>query len=296
MGTVSIPVMSHVGEIGGSKDVVLSLLELAPPEKIRFTGRPSSNGSPYQKIDLKVVNTSVQALASLGFAEFVSTKVDSKFFCSYMDLAVSKKVKNQDADSFITEAVFGIGFRLAIIAFNMNAEVKANFSAMAAAGKIKGGMTSYQMVAIGGGLDVITKARPLITNLSGDFTVETLETIGFVEAQLAELAISNADLIPQLMGVTLDLDKMAKFYANSKDPVAYKSLIVSQHFALWRAFHKNSLEEALSVLKSNPDFSEIRQDIVQDYYTRILGIAEAKKRPEEKKLRDRIDLMIYAGT
>jgi hypothetical protein len=298
MGTVSVPIMPHVGSFGGSDDVVLSLLDLAPPGRIRFKGSATGEGSPYQKIGLKIVNTSVKALASLGFAEFVSSRVSSNFFCSYMDLAITKSIQNEDKDSLISEAIFGIGFRLAIVAFDMDAKVNANFAAVASAGKIKGGMTSYQIISIGGGIDVIKTARPLITNLSGDFNVETLETIGFVEAELAKLLIGKNKFIPQLMSVSLDLDKMARYYSNwtnPKEEIHYMDLMRSQRYALQRAHRNRTLVEALDDLDKNPTlYPDIKRDVVVDFYLQILGVKE-NERPEKEPLKKRIRIMFGAG-
>jgi hypothetical protein len=296
MGKISVPVMPYIANFGGIDNVVLSLTDIAPPNRIRLLER-SEPGVTYQQVDLKVVNTNISALGSLGFGDFVSTKLSSKCFCSYMDLIVTREMPaNLDPNSIIVGATFGLGFRMAIVAYDVDASLSSNFSGIAAAAKLKMGSTSYQILSIGGGLDVIAAAQPLVANLSGDFTVETLETIGFVQAQLADLFINkNPKLMPELVSVELDLDRMAKLYSGETKSLRYMDMMRGQHYALQRARKNRTLEEALADADKNADWSKVDRDVVKDFYQRILELKPNQK-PDSDFIKKRIRIMVEAGT
>lgn len=300
MGTINVPVTPYIADFSASgipcTDVVLSLTDVAPPEYIRLPDRPVT-GSKYTSIDLTMMSTNFSVLASLGFGDFLSVNASSNIHCSYMDLAVTQKVeRNSDARSIIASATFGLGFRLAIITYGLESSIAMNLSDVAAAAKLRMGHTSYQVMAIGGGLKVISTAQPLIANLAGEFNVETLELIGAVQAQLTDLYINkNSGMIPELMSVDIDLDKMASLYADHQgdEPVSYVNLMRSQRFALQQARKGHSLKQALEELKRRDDWKADRS-IVKDLYVRVLGLKGADDRPSEQNARD-VRLMLDAG-
>lgn len=300
MGTITVPVTPYIADFSVSgkpcTNVVLSLADIAPPEFIRLPVRPKPE-SKYTSIDLTMMSTDFSVLASLGFGDFLSAKVSSKIHCSYMDLAVTKRVEiNPDNQSIITAATFGLGFRLAIITYDLDSNVAMNLGDVAAAAKLRMGHTSYQIMAIGGGLKVISTAQPLIANLAGEFNVETLELIGAVQAQLTDLYINqNSDMIPELMSVDIELDKMASVYANHKgdNPPSYMELMKAQRFALQQARKGHHLIEALKEMKRVPEW-KVDERIVRDLYKRVLGIEKDDGRPTDKNQHE-IRIMLDAG-
>jgi hypothetical protein len=286
--------MSHVGTFDGADNVVLSLTSVAPAKNITIKDRPQS-GIKYEALDIAMINTSFSVLGSLGFGDFMSTKISSNVFCSYMDLVVSKHIDiTSNPDSIIGGATFGLGFRLAILAYNIDMKYASSFASIAAAAKLKLGYTSYQVVAVGGGLSALSAAQPLISNLTGDFTIETVETIGAVQSQLTDLYVNkNTDMTPQLLSVDLDLTKMAQIYSGSTAK-SYRQLLEGQSYALQRAWRGRTLEQALQDAKGQPHWSVVSGPVVEDMYTRILGLGR-QQAPDDVTKR-RVQIMLFGGT
>jgi len=299
MGTLTVPVTPFIAKLGGVDNVVLSLADIAPANMITLADRPAAD-STYTALDLSIVKTNFSVLASLGFGDFMSTKISSNTFCSYMDLVVSQHITPTLApDSIVVGATFGLGFRLAILAYDIDASFSASFADIAAAAKLKMGYTSYQIIAVGGGLQVIGAAQPLIGNLTGEFTVETLESIGAVQAELTQLYVNkNKGLTPELLSVDIDLDRMAKLYSGygGSTPRHYMDVMSSQHYALQRAWRGRTLTESLADIQANANWSQnVTPDIVTDFYTRILGL-KADQVPDADPIRKRLRIMLQAGT
>lgn len=285
-----VPVMPYLASFGGVNDVVLSLISVAPTANLRLTAKLPRDVK-YKALDLTLVNTNLSVLASLGFGDTVSAKSSSKMFCSYMDLCVSTTIDNDDKDSIVARAKFGLGFRLAITAFDVDVKYSSSFASIAAAAKLKMGYTNYQVVAIGGGLKALEVARPLISNLTGDFTIETVETIGSVQSALTELYIKRNDgMTPELLSVDLNLEKMAEVYSGGKTR-NYRDLLRGQAYALQRAQRQVSSEEAVKQISTRPDWSGVSKEVVQDFYARILDL-----QPGQKPRSEQVKLMLFGGT
>lgn len=298
MGTITVPVTPYIADFSVSEkpcdNVVLSLADIAPPEYIRLPNRPKPD-SKYSSIDLAMMSTNFSVLVSLGFGDSFSAKADSNVHCSYMDLAVTKRVEsNYDNKSIIAAATFGLGFRLAIITYGLDSSIAMNLGDVAAAAKLRMGYTSYQILAVGGGLKVISTAQPLIANLAGEFNVETLELIGAVQAQLTDLYINqNSDMVPELMSVDIDLDKMANLYSGGKSQgPSYMQLMKAQRFALQQARHGRTLTQALEQMDRKPAWA-VDRSIVKDLYERVLGL-KADEEPRGSNPHD-IRIMLDAG-
>lgn len=298
MATITVPVTPYIADFSVAgipcSNVVLSLADVAPPEHIRLPDRPA-RGSTYSSIDLTMMNTDFSVLVALGFGDSFSAKAHSQVYCSYMDLAVTKRVeKNSDRNSIITAATFGLGFRLAIVTYGLDSSIAMNLGDVAAAAKLRMGYTSYQILAVGGGLKVISTAQPLIANLAGEFNVETLELIGAVQAQLTDLYINqNSDMVPELMSVDIDLDRMANLYSGGKGKSpSYMDLMKAQRFALQQARHGHTLTRALEEMDKEPAWT-VDRSIVKDLYERVLGL-KADEAPRGSNPHD-IRIMLDAG-
>ena len=300
MGTFTVPVLPYVAPYGGASKVVLSLADVAPAKNICLSAFPDENLS-YQNAKLQFFHTDAAMLASLGFPGVADSRVNAKFFCSYLDLMATKKARIEpDADSIVTGATFGVGFRMAIVAYGMDASVTSSFSGIAASAKLGIGSTSYQILPIGGGLEVLRTAKPLITNLTGDFTIETLEAIGAVQHELAQLYVNkNTRMTPELVSVDIDIDKLAWIYSGGKSE-DYMHILQGQHYALQRAYRGESSNEAIGHGKDGGALWPVPDDgaapdyegIVQDFYSRILKL-EADEKPAA--LQKQIQLMVSAG-
>lgn len=300
----TVPVMPYVATFDGVEDVVLSLVGIAPTQNIRMTAeKPDPVTATYQKADLKVVQTNASVLGHLGFPGVVDLRVSTKVSCSYMDLLATRKVEmppGNDKNNLIVGATFGLGFRMAIIAYDIDANTTSSFSGIAASAKLKLGSTNYQILPIGGGLTVLEKARPLITNLAGEFTIETLEAIGAVEYALADLYINHHEsMTAELVSVDIDIDRLAALYSGgqSRD---YMSVMQGQSYALQQAYRNVSLVEAIEhgnaaaawPVPTDRDPSPNYEAITKDFYSRILQL-----KPDQKPahLKESLTNMAVAG-
>ena len=277
---VSLPVAPYVASVGktdnsaGKTDnVVLSLLGIAPPEHIRLPVTPPTTPGNFLEFTLEIAD--VQTMLDVGFSGAVTfqSKIEAQTFYWISDLANFQVVPNNDDQSVIVEATYSVGMRLGIFATNLSTSMSLNAFTIAARGELHTSSTAYQVLVLGAGLETISALKPLIANSTAPFTVETIQVIGAVQAEINGFLADGASkgkLAPVLSRVTIDTARLSHF---STAGVTSDLLETSKAFtfALERSYRsKNADDAAKGAAEHGVDPAVVRQA-----YEELLGLRGA---------------------
>lgn len=291
-----IPVAPYVAEYNGVKDVVLSMVGTAPPQNIRLPKLP--NPPPkLQALELVLASTDISVLVDIGVGTMVSAKVSTNIQYFLMDLVMSVDVPIDDPQCIFAAARYGVGFRIGVAAWDIKFEGKVNLGMLAAGATLDLAKTAFDVSAVGGGLPVLTATKPIVASFGARFDVGTLAALSVVRQNLMDLYNQKKTVLqPQLLAVTIDPSRLAAVLSNNVT-TDYSELLRGQNYAINRARRNRSLEEALAERSSNPAWTKINADLVQQTYERAFGVVGRNQRPldvPESQLR--VDLVYRAGT
>ncbi|RFB05015.1 hypothetical protein [Parvularcula marina] len=294
---LQIPVTSDIGKFDDVENVVLSLAGTAPAANITLPSQPGKD-TKYSLLDFKLINTDFSMVASLGFGDMASAKasVDYKYFLS--DLALSTDITYPESeDNVIASARFGIGFRIAITTFKMDASFTANIGAVAAASTLKMGYANYEVLTIGGGLEALKAAQPLVASMGGPFDVTSMATLAVVRSELMRLFTDQgSQLTPQLMSVGLRSKAMARLQSGNTTS-DYRELLEGQVYAVNRAKGSNrTANQAVADITTRPAWSAVKPEVVMDFYTRTLGLGPDEVPNTRPEVMENLKLIFDAGT
>ena len=215
-------------------------------------------------------------MADLGISGAITFAAQAKTntFCYLSDLKASLTIDNTDATSVIHRATFSVGVRIGIFAFNLDTSMKIDAQTIAAQATVKQAITAYQAVVLGAGVEALDALKPLITDSTGPFTIETLQTIGAVQAGLDTLlADPAAKLTPVLTSVTIDTTKVLQALTNNLvPPVDMTTLLKSRTFALERAYRAKTAQQAVDEVKAGKGPGTNATLVAQTYET-VLGLS-----------------------
>ncbi|HMA33272.1 MAG TPA: hypothetical protein VKY74_02235 [Chloroflexia bacterium] len=282
---VSVPVSPYIATFAGVEDVVLSLLGLAPTASLSLPARPPA-GVKYSHVTLELQQTDVQGMLDIGISGAVTFAAQAKaqtfFFLS--DLSAWVTIPNTDPTSVIVDATFSVGVRIGIFAFNLDTSMKLDAETVAAQATVKQAITAYQAVVLGAGLEAIDAMKPLITNSTGPFRVETLQTIGAVRAGLeALLADPATSLTPVLTSVTVDTAKVAQAVTNNiVAGLDLTTLLKSHTFAMERAFRSVPAQTAVEEVNAGKG-PGVTAPLVAQAYQDLLGLSGMQPVPPDKQ-------------
>lgn len=282
---VSVPVSPYIASFGGVDDVVLSLLGLAPTSSLRLPVQPPASAK-YSHVNLELQQLDVQGMVDIGMSGAVTftsqAKAQTFFFMS--DVAAWVKIPNTDPASVIVDATFSVGVRIGIFAFNLDTSMTLNAETIAAQATVKQAITAYQAIVLGAGLEAIDAMKPLITNSTGPFRVETLQAIGAVRADLDNLLTDpTTPLTPALTSVTIDTAKVAEAVTGNAVPgLELITLLRSHTFAMERAYR--SVPAQIAIQEANDGKGPgVNPSLVGQAYQDLLGLSGMQPVPAEKQ-------------
>jgi hypothetical protein len=233
-------------------------------------------------------------MAQLGMSSIVTIadKFSANYYCYNVDVLATTTVSNTIAGTLIPSATFGIGFTIGLIAFNLKNDAKVDSpGVISASSTLNVASSVYQVCMMGGGLDAMPLLKPLLLASTASFDVQTFQTLGAVEAALEDYLTQNsADLIPSLLSVTLDLSALTKelFPTGTGN---YLADTLAQTYSLERAYHNNTLEEALK--DKRVATNNLNTKVIEHVYTKILGLAPSEKPTATAKAT--AELILHAG-
>jgi hypothetical protein len=292
---IDVPVSPYIADLGGVSDVVLSLAGAAPAKNLRLT-TVVPREPQYERAKLRMEKTDLQVMAEVGFSGVAEVKakagVETHYFLS--DLVITVQLDNPDPDSIITSATYGLGFRIGIIAFDVDVSFTASMASLAAAASLNMAKTSYQVDTIGLGLEALSAVKPLINNVSGPFNVETLETIGAINYELGKLIVDKGNTMqPGVMRVTVDTDRLGSALSDGSVN-RFDSVIKGQIFALERAYRDKTGNEAIADAEKVPE-ENINAEVVCQTYEQVLGIDLQQKPQAILRVSETINQILWAG-
>lgn len=290
---LTVPVSPLIATMEGTANVVLSLLGSAPVKNIALPQRPGP-GLQYQMLDMTLTKTDISVVADLGFGPMFSLRVASHVYFFLTDLALTVDIPMSSEDSIISSARFGVGYRIAISAFDLDVKYTSSLGGLAAAASLNLGQTMYEVKAVGGGLPALQAIAPLISDISSKFDVAALETLAIVQNNLGNLYAAHRDkMIPQLMSVEIDVARMAKVLSRGSAN-AYQELIEGQSFSTVRAWlANNTLEEAERDRAQR--WPAIRAEVVADYYRNVLGVSDTQRPRDIPEVAEKLRLIHWGG-
>jgi hypothetical protein len=143
------------------------------------------------------------AMADVGFGGILNVNTTGDVYYFVIDVAaftskVDIKTAADDKTSIITR--YGIGFRVAVVAWNIEVSASANLGLVAASGQVKGGQSSILAHAFAGDISVLGGIAG-ITKFNGTkFDAQTLKDLAGFVAQLAGvIAKTGATIAPAAM-------------------------------------------------------------------------------------------------
>lgn len=247
MNMVSRKVAPYVGNASGVDNVVLSLLALAPPQFLRCTATPGKLPD-FQQSQMTMSQLSVSAMADIGFtgASSLAARSNAKVTCFISDLTLSTGwIGNPDTDSIIKKARFGAGIRLGLTALDVHSDYATSIGKLAAAGSTNVAQVSCEAEVVGGGSQFLAALTPLIGMLAGPFTMETLNSLGAVRAELEDvLSKGAAGLSPSLVEVDIDVNQLMKVTCGQDIELLPEA--TAEIFALERAWRWQTGNEAVA--------------------------------------------------
>jgi len=290
-----IPVSPYIGKYEGVEDVVLSLVGTVPAANIRLPSPPQA-GLPLRELDMRLSSTDISVLVDLGFGTMISTRISSNVHYFLLDLVLSTQVPCTDPASIFASVEYGVGFRIAISAFDIDGGVKLELGALAAAATLNMAQTSFEMVAVGGGLAALAATQPLIASFGAKYDVATLDALAVVRQSLFELyASKGSSMQPQLIAVTVDPAKLASVLSGNLT-TSMTDLLRGEVYATNRAYgSNNTLVEALA-MRSHGDWNLAPQAIVERTYRQVFGVKDTDRPLDDGTIAERVRLIYGAGT
>jgi hypothetical protein len=252
-----------------ARNVVLSLMGIADPRQLALTNVPERLPSD-AGLDFTSTVVSLDAMANFGYTSSVniSAKVGEKFHYIVWNLLATKDYPEK-ADGLIRSTRWGIGVRIGITAFNVDAKVHgSNASDIAAAASLNMASAIYEVQVLGGNLETLNTLKPLISQSAGPFNNQTLEMLGAVQGALSVAIKKQREaMIPSLLQVELDARRLLP-----KDKKgSLKELMASQNFALERAWRRETGKVARErALKEKPQ--DVVPELVEEAYSSILHL------------------------
>jgi len=270
---LNVPVSPHVGTYLGVDNVVLGLAGVAPAPFITLPGRPDATAT-YTLLDFLTVHTDLSMAASLGFGDIMSAKASAQSQYFLLDLVMSHVMTYPaSTTNIIAKATFGVGFRIVISTFKMDASFTASAAGIAAAATAKLGSASYEIQVAGGGLGALGATQPLLSNLCGEFNLETLSKVWLVRDALLEYyKLNAANMVPELLSVEIRPSVLASALSNGLTN-DFQSLMLHQVYAVNRCIgSRRSANQAITDITRDPHASSLTPALVTDFYTRVLGL------------------------
>jgi hypothetical protein len=277
---LTLPVSPYVGTIDNVKDVVFSLLSVAPAARIRYK-RPKETLS-YKQAEINSGRLSVQAMADLGISTGVSVSLhgETNIACYTVNLTGYADVHNTISDSLITSGRFAVGFRMGVVAFNWKSDAQVSTPALlAASATLNLASSLYQVMVLGAGVEALPILKPLLIASAGEFNTDTYAVLGAAEDQLeAYITEHKATLTPALESVTVDATALIE-ELYPKGTGDYRQDILAQTYAFERAYHEQSCDEALA----DPRVADhhLNQEIITDVYLSILNVPDTTTKPDD---------------
>lgn len=246
MQALTIPVAPFIGTADGHDDVVLSLLRLAPAERLRLV-LPEQLPT-LRAARVRMASSSIEALAELGItsAASVAASVSGSVRCFEVEMLATAWVDNEDKESYVEAAEIGVGFRIGVVGFNFDSKLSIDSVAqLAAAATLKSASSVFEVSVIGAGLGALRALQPLILAAVGPFDTMMFHQLGAAQTELAMYLQDHRDeLVPNLLSVQLNPTELVKFaYPAGSDDL--KNDARSQTFALERALRGITLDDAL---------------------------------------------------
>jgi len=143
------------------------------------------------------------AMGDIGFGAILNVNTSGDVYYFVIDVAaftskIDIKTAADDKTSIITR--YGIGFRVAVVAWNIDVKASANLGLVAASAQVKGGQSSILAHAFAGDISALGGIAG-ITKFNGTkFDAQTLKDLaGFVGQLAGVIADNGATIAPAAM-------------------------------------------------------------------------------------------------
>lgn len=286
-----VPVLPYVIHPQGQPDRrhVLSFYDLHNPHV-------SEIGGDHREVRYGICETSAQVaslslLTDLGFTNTVSVglRAKSRVHLFLQETLFHKKVDNPlytGGESAIRSMTLGLGFRLAIACWDVQAEAKLG-TASGIASSAKLGMLSSQfdVQMLGADADALKFFVPVISKAGGGFGLDELLLLEKATQELTRYfgdVSRQRELRPSILRVDVDFDRVGS--KNGRQPL--KHVLASEMYALFMVAHQRfSPDQALAHSHNNPKHwpkAWLTEDLVRKAYLDHFGV-EAAQRPNSSQ-------------
>ncbi len=270
MPSVYVPVSPSAEENG----VIDSLAAIAPANELKLGDPP--NTTNYSVINVRTSQVTQDLIASLKYSTLINaTSTGASYY--YLLEALTTLSTVQTGGTVITGQVYGLGLRLAIKTWSIDASLTANVSLVAASVELNASGSSYIFETIGVGLESLSACASLYQGIGGKFDIARLSAFSGAIEDVMDYLIANAStLTPRLLGVTVDMASINTAFTSS----------ISGIYALNQIIKGNSLTNAMqNIPLTLPADEPIQQALVSSVYAQVVGTD-----PTQKPSKDQINL------
>jgi hypothetical protein len=230
-------------------DGQLSSVKQGTLRPVRLHAAPTYTG-----VSVSVFQLTVEALAELDFREIAHVHLKGNTFFYLLEVAAYTGTTVEIDDANPSESIIlmkreGIGFRIGVVAWKIDAHLTGSLTSVAASVKIKNTLTAMRVKTYGFGIEAIDAIKELAAYKDG-FTPHALTLIGNSNEMVTDYVLANKDALkPTVLGTAVirlpryDLQKGAR------------NLAVSWHSALESIYRKQPLETAARSILANRKYA-----------------------------------------
>lgn len=282
-----VPVLPYVIHPKGQPDKrhVLSFYDLHNPHV-------SEIGGDHREVRYGICETSAQVaslsvLTNLGFTNTVSVglRAKSRVHLFLQETLFHKQVDNPlytKGESAIRSMTLGLGFRLAVACWDVQAEAKVGTaSGIAASAKLGMLSSQFDVQMLGADADALKFFLPVISKAGSGFGVDELLVLETATRDLTRYfgnAQRQAELVPSILRVDVDFDRVGS--KNGRQPLEH--VLAAEMYALFMVAHQGfSPDQALAHSHNQPQHwpkAWLTEDLVRKAYLDHFGV-EGDQRP-----------------
>lgn len=286
----SIPVLPYLIYTPGKSDVrhVFSLYDPLNADDSAVAWDTPETGALYPYVDTEASLSSLSELASLGFTSSVTVglRAESSLHISLHKVLFYRKVANTlyDQGSAIHSLTLGLGFRLAIVCWDIDAKAQLSSpSGIAASTDLRMVGSQFDAHLLGADADALRFFVPVLNQAGNGFDANALGAFEKASSELVDYFGSRTKqraLHPAVVSVNVDFDRVG----SKTGQFPLKNVLASEMYALFMVAHQRfSPNQALAHSHNNPNHwpkSHIDDDVVRSAYADHFGL-RGDERPTE---------------
>lgn len=261
-----------------SNGAVVSLLELAPQDKIKLSDNAPTGIPPKINAEVNTGVISASAAAQLGFAGLLDFQASAEAFYLLSEVQmILPSVKGRD-DSIIDKEYYGVGWRMCVKAWDLSSKTDLSLASIASQCTIKGSSSAVQFHMYGFENASLAAIMPSMASTIGTFDIGAMQQLSIIQKALNEfMGTQDEEERSKMRPVLLGVDLKSNFidpYENSPSGV----------YAFHAIYDKYKYNDAIQKIPSNLEPGiEVKADLVSQIYDVLVGTNREQKPTDIQK-------------